>query len=277
MLSQFQVYSKVIQLYRCLFFSHIGYYIILSSVPSTIVQVLIGYLFYICYCVCQQRRQQQPTPVFLPGESQGWGSLVGCCLQGRTELDMTKVTQQQQCVCQTQALNSPSQHFLLITINLFLTSVILFLFLINNLKMSNSVGFIACTMLYNYHIYLIPKHLLHPKETSYSLNSHSPFSTPLAPRNHYLLPVYMELLILDISYTWNYMISSLLCLASLSYSDVLEVHTLCSMYRHTKKSCQEKDILQIFHFQQQYTYSFSFKNKDDQHHQSSGKYKSKPQ
>ena len=77
----------------------------------------------------------------------------------------------------------------LITINLFLTSMSLFLFLINNLKMRNSVGFIACTMLYNYHIYLIPKHLLHPKETSYSLNCNSLFSTPLAPRNHYLLPV----------------------------------------------------------------------------------------
>src|SRR5574337_473649 len=25
------------------------------------------------------RRKWQPTPVFLPGESQGWGSLVGCC------------------------------------------------------------------------------------------------------------------------------------------------------------------------------------------------------
>ena len=30
-------------------------------------------------------RKRQPTPVFLPGESQGWGSLVGCCLWGRTE------------------------------------------------------------------------------------------------------------------------------------------------------------------------------------------------
>ena len=28
----------------------------------------------------------------LPGESQGWGSLVGCCLWGRTESDTTKVT-----------------------------------------------------------------------------------------------------------------------------------------------------------------------------------------
>ena len=26
------------------------------------------------------RRKWQPTPVFLPGESQGWGRLVGCCL-----------------------------------------------------------------------------------------------------------------------------------------------------------------------------------------------------
>ena len=37
------------------------------------------------------RRKWQPTPVFLPGESQGWGSLVGC-----TESDMTEVTWQQQ-------------------------------------------------------------------------------------------------------------------------------------------------------------------------------------
>ena len=38
------------------------------------------------------RRKWQPTPVFLPGESQGWGSLVGCCLWGRTESDTTEVT-----------------------------------------------------------------------------------------------------------------------------------------------------------------------------------------
>ena len=38
------------------------------------------------------RRQWQPTPVFLPGESQGWGSLVGCRLWGCTELDMTEAT-----------------------------------------------------------------------------------------------------------------------------------------------------------------------------------------
>ena len=36
------------------------------------------------------------TPVFLPGESQGWGSLVGCRLWDRTESDTTEATQQQQ-------------------------------------------------------------------------------------------------------------------------------------------------------------------------------------
>jgi len=39
------------------------------------------------------RRKWQPTPVFLPGESQGRGSLVGA------ESDTTETMQQQQCVC----------------------------------------------------------------------------------------------------------------------------------------------------------------------------------
>ena len=38
------------------------------------------------------RRKWQPTPVFLPGESQGRGSLVGCCLGGHTESDTTEAT-----------------------------------------------------------------------------------------------------------------------------------------------------------------------------------------
>ena len=38
------------------------------------------------------RRKWQPTPVFLPGESQGRGSLVGCHLWGPTELDTTEAT-----------------------------------------------------------------------------------------------------------------------------------------------------------------------------------------
>ena len=42
------------------------------------------------------RRKWQPTPVFLPGESQGRGSLVACRLWGHTESDMTEAMQQQQ-------------------------------------------------------------------------------------------------------------------------------------------------------------------------------------
>ena len=45
-------------------------------------------LFTFIHC----RRKWQPTPVFLPGESQGWGSLVGCRLRGCTESDTTEKT-----------------------------------------------------------------------------------------------------------------------------------------------------------------------------------------
>ena len=38
------------------------------------------------------RRKWQPTPVILPGESQGRGNLVGCHLWGRTESDTTEAT-----------------------------------------------------------------------------------------------------------------------------------------------------------------------------------------
>ena len=38
------------------------------------------------------RRKWQPTPVFLPGESQGRGCLVGCRLWDRKELDTTEAT-----------------------------------------------------------------------------------------------------------------------------------------------------------------------------------------
>ena len=38
------------------------------------------------------RGKWQPTPVFLPGESQGQGSLVGCRLWGHTESDTAEAT-----------------------------------------------------------------------------------------------------------------------------------------------------------------------------------------
>ena len=50
------------------------------------------YLSLSLFTFMHWRRKWQPTPVFLPGESQGRGSLVGCCLWGRTESDTTEVT-----------------------------------------------------------------------------------------------------------------------------------------------------------------------------------------
>ena len=45
------------------------------------------------------RRKWQPTPVFLPGESQGRGSLVGCRLWGRTESDTTEAAAAAATIC----------------------------------------------------------------------------------------------------------------------------------------------------------------------------------
>ena len=42
--------------------------------------------------VWMQRRQWHPTLVFLPAESQGRGSLVGCRLWGRVALDTAEAT-----------------------------------------------------------------------------------------------------------------------------------------------------------------------------------------
>ena len=48
--------------------------------------------FQVVFTFMHWRRKWQPTPVFLPGESQGWRSLVGCHPWGRTESDTTKAT-----------------------------------------------------------------------------------------------------------------------------------------------------------------------------------------
>ena len=69
------------------------------SVNKSIVSVLCWNPRQQCavlYCVadlfCWSISTAQPTPVSLPGESQGRGSLVGCRLWGRTESDTTEVT-----------------------------------------------------------------------------------------------------------------------------------------------------------------------------------------
>ena len=51
--------------------------------------------FTLLFTFMHWRRKWQPTPVFLPGESQRQGSLVGCSLWGHTESDTTEVTYQQ--------------------------------------------------------------------------------------------------------------------------------------------------------------------------------------
>ena len=53
---------------------------------NTLMWWIKQYLFFL------GRRKWQPTPVFLPGESQGQRSLVVCCLWGCTESDTTEVT-----------------------------------------------------------------------------------------------------------------------------------------------------------------------------------------
>ena len=55
-------------------------------------------LFKRCPCVFtfyfhSLEKEMAPTPVFLPGESQGQGSLVGCCLWGHAESDTTEATE----------------------------------------------------------------------------------------------------------------------------------------------------------------------------------------
>ena len=51
-----------------------------------------GAISLLLFTFMHWRRKWQPTPVFLPGESQGRGSLVGCRLWGRPESDTTEAT-----------------------------------------------------------------------------------------------------------------------------------------------------------------------------------------
>ena len=58
-----------------------------------LLEVFFFFVFFLMVPVHKSsRRKWQSTPVFLPGESQGWGSLVGCRLWGRTESDTTEET-----------------------------------------------------------------------------------------------------------------------------------------------------------------------------------------
>ena len=80
-----------------------------DSASASVLPMNIQDLFPSLFTLMHWRRKWQPTPVFLPGESQ---SLVGCCLWGRTESDTTEATQQQQ---QQQHLGSTASKLKLIS------------------------------------------------------------------------------------------------------------------------------------------------------------------
>ena len=71
---------------------HSGFFIVQLSHPymttgKTIAltrQTFVGKVMSLLFNVLSRRRKWQPTPVFLPGESQGRGNLVDCHLWGLT-------------------------------------------------------------------------------------------------------------------------------------------------------------------------------------------------
>ena len=65
--------------------SHLQHHSSKASIlwPSAFFIIQLSHLYV-------TRRQWQPTPVLLPGESHGWRSLVGCGPWGREESDMTE-------------------------------------------------------------------------------------------------------------------------------------------------------------------------------------------
>ena len=66
---------------------HNTLFLALEYKHDEIILILISLFTFIHW-----RRKWQPTQVFLPGESQGQRSLVGCRLWGHTESDMTEAT-----------------------------------------------------------------------------------------------------------------------------------------------------------------------------------------
>ena len=63
--------------------------LVLSVSPSVCRMFFVADLWIIHYISGEGKGHPL---VFLPGESQGWGSLVGCRLWGRTESDTTEAT-----------------------------------------------------------------------------------------------------------------------------------------------------------------------------------------
>ena len=92
------------------------------------------------------KRAWQPTPVLLPGESHGQGSLAGYSLQGCKELDTTGVTQH----AYTHTVNS--RYVLLVKKKKFLRSVVL----------KSSMNFLVISYTEYFHGWPTPHSLLIP-------------------------------------------------------------------------------------------------------------------
>ena len=57
---------------------------------GTILSAYVHELLWVTYL--GRRRKWKPTPVLLPGKSQGWKSLIGCRLWCHTESDTAEAT-----------------------------------------------------------------------------------------------------------------------------------------------------------------------------------------
>ena len=82
----------------CHFFLNYSFYYITPRALKDSLTLYCIYIYiyiympYMGHLCARLERQWHPPPVFLPGESQGWGRLVGCCLWGHTESDTTEAT-----------------------------------------------------------------------------------------------------------------------------------------------------------------------------------------
>ena len=81
------------------FYSHMWRSLVAATQEVTSQLIALYHAWYRkeCFSTSQGRETPVPkematTPVFLPGESQGRASLVGCPLWGLTELDTTEAT-----------------------------------------------------------------------------------------------------------------------------------------------------------------------------------------
>lgn len=94
----------------------------------------------------------------------------------------------------------------------------------------NSVVLSTPTALCNHHLGPFPELFRHPKEKLSPLNITPHFPLPLVVVTTHVLSVFVDWLILDISYRWNQTPHGLWCLASFTCHPVFKVHPGYNMY-----------------------------------------------